>query len=46
MTGCDLWKLPDIEQVNRRRKATTMKHIVVKLVALIAVACSPATAAR
>src|SRR5947209_16902677 len=20
-TGCDLWKLPDIEQVNRRRKA-------------------------
>src|SRR6516225_6442527 len=46
MTGCDLWKLPDIEQVNRRRKATTMKHIVVRLLAIIALACSLATTAR
>src|SRR6516164_3919540 len=46
MTGCDLWKLPDIEQVNRRRKANNHETQVVKLLAIIALACSLATTAR
>jgi hypothetical protein len=41
-----LWKLPDIEQVKRRRKANNHENIVVKLLALVALACSLATMAR